>query len=406
VKTALPEAVRRAAELSNQLAAKAKTGTLTYEDVAMSPQQVQMPAANQPQQMPSGFQPQAAGAGAPGLGTPGFNPQPAEAPRPPTAAGAAQPQVITQPPQPQTPAPPEDPASEQRFRVLQGKYNAEVPRLHQEKKTLEQQNQALQNQLQATQALLAGLAQPPVTNQPPSNQSLVTEKEVKEFGGDLIDVMRRVAREEVVPRVRTLEEQFRPTQQTVQQIAPMVQQTVENSQRTAAELAHERMCNGLDAAVQDGHGNSIWESINQSPDFQAWLDQVDPYSGAKRGAMLVQAYESHDLPRVATFFTGFMKEHAAVAPTGQQQAPTPQGTPPAGTPAVSLASLAAPGTGVGGPVSAGAPNESGQQRVYTQAEIGAFYRDSQRGAYKGREAERAAIERDIFLAQKSGRVRP
>jgi len=403
---ALPESVRRSTELANQLAAKAKAGTLTLEDVSMTPGQVQMPGSPDRPPMPAGFQPQPAGTGVPGLGTPGFNPQPPAEPNAPRAAAPApQPAVPNQPAPVSQPAA-DDPAAEQRFKVLQGKYNAEVPRLHQEKKQLEQQLAQMQSQLNSTQSILANFAQPPVTQQAPQEQPLVTAQEVKEFGADLIDVVRRVAREEVVPRVRTLEEQFRPTQQTVQQMAPMVSQTAEDSRRTAAQVAHDQMCNGLDAAVTDANGNSVWEAVNQSPDFQAWLDAVDPYSGAKRGAMLVQAYESHNVPRVAAFFTGFMKEHAAVAPTGQQQAPTPQGTPPAGTPAVSLASLAAPGTGIGGPANAGAPNESGQQRVYTLAEISAFYRDSQRGVYKNREPERQALEKDIFLAQKSGRVRP
>ncbi len=401
---ALPESVRRAAELSNQLAAKAKAGTLTFEDTQMSPNQVQV-AAPQQQPMPAGFQPQAAGTGVPGLGSPGFNPQPPAEPNAPRAAAPPQPAAPNQPAPVSQPAA-DDPAAEQRFKVLQGKYNAEVPRLHQEKKAQAEQIAALQNQLQSTQQILANFAQPPVTNQPAQQPSLVTEQEVKEFGPDLIDIVRRVATEVVQPRIRTLEEQFRPTAAAVQQMAPMVQQTAEDSRRTSAQVAHETMCNGLDAAVTDGNGNSIWEAINDHPEFQAWLDQVDPYAGAKRGAMLSQAYGSHDVPRVAAFFTGFMKEHAAVAPTGQQQATAPQGTPPAGSPMVSLASLAAPGTGVGGPASAGAPNESGQQRVYTLAEISAFYRDSQRGVYKNREPERQALEKDIFLAQKSGRVRP
>lgn len=398
---ALPESVRRAAELSNQLQAKVKAGTVTFEDTQMTPQQVTLPPVAPA--MPRGFQPQAPGAGVPGLGTPGFNPQPAAAPTPPVAAVPNQPAPQSQP----AGAPPsEDPAAEQRFKVLQGKYNAEVPRLHQTNKQLSEHNQALQNQLQATQALLAGFAQTPAAAQPAPQPSLITDKDRKEFGADLIELVERVADSRVAPKIRTLEEQFRPVAQTVQQMAPMVQQTAENSQKTAADLAHEQMCNGLDQYVVDQNGNSLWERINESPEFQTWLAAKDPYAGLQRGAMLAQAYKSQDLPRVVTFFTGFMKEHAAVAPTGQQQAPTPAGQPQPGTPAVSLASLAAPGTGVGGPANAGAPNETGQQRVYTQAEIGAFYRDVHRGAYKGRDADKQAIERDIFNAQKQGRVRP
>lgn len=389
--SALPSRIQQQAALANQLAAKAKAGTLTFEDMNAAPSNVQMPAApNAQPAMPSTFQPQAAGPGVPGLGTPGFNPQSASTP---TQQGPAAPQA----------PPPEDPQAEHRYKVLQGKYNAEVPRLQQQTKELSQANQALQNQLASTQALLAGLGQqarPPVLQQQAPQPSLVTAKERTEFGEDLYDFVKRAAQEVVAPQVHSLEERFRPVAQTVQQLAPAVQQNREDTARIGAESAHEKMCNGLDDLAEG------WETVNASPEFHAWLDTVDPYAGAKRGAMLAQAYGSGDVTRVAAFFTGFTKEHAAVAPSGQQPQPAAQGTTPGATPNVSLASLAAPGTGIGGPAAAGTPNESGQQRVYTSAEIQAFYRDVQRGGYRGREADKQAIEKDIFLAQKQGRVRP
>ena len=394
---ALPESIRRQAELSNQLSAKLKAGTLTFEDTQMQPGQVQMPA--QPV-MPTGFQPQAAGTGVPGLGTPGFNPQPPTEPQRPAAPAAAAPAPAAPPPS--APVGNED-GSEHRFKVLQGKYNAEVPRLHKQTQEQDRQIRALQDQLTATQTLLASVAQQPAPAHVPQDPSLVTDKDTKEFGADLIDLVARVAQQTVAPKLRTLEEQFRPVASAVQQMAPQVQHTAQESQRTAAELAHEQMCDGLDANVVDKDGNSVWERVNESPEFQAWLTQKDPYAGIQRGAMLASAYRDHDLPRVVTFFTGFMKEHAAVAPTGQQQAPAPSGQTQQRTPQVSLESLAAPGTGVGGPTG-GAPNEPGQ-RVYTRAEIAAFYTDVQKGLYKNRLPEKEALERDMFNAGKTGRVR-
>ncbi len=388
--SALPNRIRQQAELANQLAAKAKSGTLTMEDVRSPTLTPAAPAPMGEQPMPKGFQPQPAGPGVPGLGTPGFQPQA------PTAPNAQAPAA------PNAPAPADDQA-EHRYKVLQGKYNAEVPRLQAQNKELSERFSAMQNQLSATQALLAGMGQQPQAPhlaQRPAQASLVTPKEVTEFGADLYDFVKRAAQEVVAPQVHSLEERFRPTAQAVQQMAPMVQQTAENQQRTTADVAHERMCDGLDYACEG------WETVNKSPEFQAWLDEVDPYAGAKRGAMLAQAYGSGDVTRVAAFFTGFTKEHAAVAPGQQQNAPAGQGTPPAPTPNVTLASLAAPGTGIGGPQAAGTPNESGQQRVYTQAEISAFYTDVRKGAYRNRVADKDAIERDIFLAQKQGRVRP
>ena len=338
--------------------------------------------------MPKGFQPQPAGDAVPGLGTPGFNPQPAAAPAPRAAA----------------PTPPQDDQAEHRYRVLQGKYNAEVPRLQAQLKDTQQRFESMQHQLNSTQQLLANLgsqqAQAPHLAQAAPQPTLVTPKEVTEFGADLYDFVKRAAAEVAQPMVHTLEERFRPVAQTVQQLAPAVQQNREDTARTSADMAHEKMCNGLDDLAPG------WETTNTSPEFQSWLDAVDPYAGAKRGAMLAQAYGSGDVTRVAHFFTGFQKEHAAVAPSGQQAQPAAQGTNPGATPNVSLASLAAPGTGIGGPGAAGTPNESGQQRVYTQSEIAAFYTDVRKGAYRGRDADKQAIEKDIFLAQKTGRVRP
>src|ERR1017187_9738752 len=113
--SALPNRIRQQAELANQLAAKAKSGTLTLEDINST-----VPAAEE--QMPKGFQPQPAGTGVPGLGTPGFNPQP------PTAPNSATAQAPALGVAPNQATPPADDQAEHRYKVLQGKYNAEVPR--------------------------------------------------------------------------------------------------------------------------------------------------------------------------------------------------------------------------------------------------------------------------------------
>ncbi|MFI5382313.1 MAG: hypothetical protein ACHRHE_23705, partial [Tepidisphaerales bacterium] len=142
--SALPESIRRQAELSNQLSAKLKAGTLTFEDTQMTAAGVQMPT--QPV-MPTGFQPQAPGPGVPGLGTPGFNPQPAATPEQLRAAGPATAQSTPNTPVTQQVQQPvgNDETAEHRFRVLQGKYNAEVPRLHKQTQEQERNIRALQD---------------------------------------------------------------------------------------------------------------------------------------------------------------------------------------------------------------------------------------------------------------------
>jgi hypothetical protein len=67
-----------------------------------------------------------------------------------------------------------------------------------------------------------------------------------------------------------------------------------------------------------------------------------------------------------------------------------------------LDALAVPGRGqVAAPPASGAPGK----RSWTGAEITAFYDQLRRGLWRGREAEFAAIERDMLTAQAEGRFR-
>ena len=360
---ALPTAIKEAAERADALQAKFKSGTLTVEDMG------------QPINAPTN----------PDIGTPkaGAAPAPAPAPAPPPAG---EPPVV---PPPETPAPPD---YQHKFNVLQGKYNAEVPRLHEQNRSLSAELQSMRQQLAATQGMVAALGQQQAGNPSPAPNAsgrLVKDEEIKEYGADLIDVIKRAAREAVLSEIDSMVNQrVAPVVHQVQQLTPAVQDV----QQKQALTAEQQLYASLDGAVPG------WEQINESQEFVNWLHQPDPYAGVPRGAMLAQAFQNGDVPRVAQFFTGFQKENAVVSPSGT--------TPPAAQaaiPAVSLAALAAPGTGNGGPP-AGAPNEAGR-RIYTVAEISEFYRDVQKGAYRGKVAQAQAIEKDIFLAQKQGRVR-
>lgn len=308
---------------------------------------------------------------------------------PPVAPAAAAPPV---PPVAPVAAPP--PSTEDwqhKFQVLQGKYNAEVPRLHQANRDLQVQMQTQGGQLTQMQALLAQMgqqAQPAV--QPP--RSLVTPDEIKAYGADLTDFVGRVAQQAVLPQVsQEIDRRIQPVAQRAEQGVQAVASVAQRQQQTSEDQLYTR----LDGMLPN------WEQVNESPAFHNWLSQEDPLSGQIRGAMLALAFQNGNAPRVAGFFNGFLKENAALSPASGSTPTAP--APAAATPAVSLQALAAPGTGTGGP-QAGAPNDAGQ-RTWTLDEIAAFYRDVQRGAFRGRDADRQALEKDIFLAQKSGRVR-
>ena len=79
---------------------------------------------------------------------------------------------------------------EQKYKTLQGMYNADVPRLN-------AQNREMQSRVSQLEQLLSTVNnQPAEPTPPPQSDPLITDADVKEYG-DSIDVMRRAAREEV-----------------------------------------------------------------------------------------------------------------------------------------------------------------------------------------------------------------
>lgn len=320
---------------------------------------------------------------------------------PPAGEPPATPPAASTPPAGEPAAPAAPPATppqegwEQKYKVLQGKYNAEVPRLQNQVREQQTQLQSFQSQLTATQNLLASLSAQretaPAASQPatpPPVTKLVKDEEVREFGADLIDVMRRVVREEQATLLPEIDRRVAPVAQRVDQVAQAAQhvgaRVAQNDQQSVLAM--------LAAAVPN------WQEMNEDPGFLEWLDQVDPFSGAQRGALLKQAYKAHDGSRVVAFFSGYLKEHAAVTPPA-----TPK--PPAAAPAApqrNLEQLVAPGT----PKTGAASTQDGSgKRVWSRAEIGAFYADVQAGRFKGTKEQRKQTEADIFAAQREGRIR-
>jgi hypothetical protein len=279
---------------------------------------------------------------------------------------------------------------EQKYRVLQGKYNAEVPRLqrqvNEQNSTLEQ----LKAQLTATQGMLSALANGRVAapagqgSAPAAPAKLVKDEEVAEFGADLTDFIRRVAQESVLPAV---DQKLQPVQQQVAEVRQTATKVVEQSHQSA----HERLLTTLDREIAG------WRQQNNDPAFLDWLEQPDPYSGMARGALLRQAYEGFDAPRIIAFFKGYRNEHAVVTP------PTPAAAP--ATPEASqrkLDDFVAPGTPKSG--TTGAQDGAGK-RIWTQAEIKRFYDDCTAGKYRNNLERRKQTEEDIVAAAREGRVR-
>lgn len=274
------------------------------------------------------------------------------------------------------PEPPPADTWEQRYRSLEGKYNAEVPTLNANVRSLQQQLANMQTVVTTMEVNRANTPPPPpapVQTQPVA----VDPKDAEVYGEDLVAAARRWARDEVAGEFSTLR----------QQIASLQGTTNEALQETRQESVKSHL---------DVHFPN-WQTVNQSNDFILWLKNTDPFSGVERHRQMIDAYRAGDGNRVLNFFQAFDREHTAITPAPGIQ-PT-QTAPAAGR--VPLENLAAPGRSRT-PAGNGAPNEP---QYFTNQEIAAFYRDVNAGKFNGRDADKARIEKDIVDAAANGRIR-
>lgn len=275
----------------------------------------------------------------------------------------AQPATPTPEPQAETPKPEVNEATwERRFKTLQGKYNAEVPRLNADLKELRAQVASL------TEKLTAKPAEP--------EKPLVTDKDVETFGGDLIDVIDRKAREVASKMVNAetarLEAENRELREQIEGVTE--RQVSTSKQAFFAELSRQ---------VPD------WEVMNADDGFLNWLAEPDPLSGQVRQEYLESAVHTNDVTRTAALFSAYK----------QLTAPPPQTVVP--DTRKELERQVAPGTSK---VSA-THSPPAAEKVWTTSEINTFFTDVAKGKYRDNPQEVQRIEQEIDLAVAAGRIR-
>lgn len=268
------------------------------------------------------------------------------------------PQANAEPQTPVEPTPPvETPAQapqpdpwEHKYRTLQGIHNRHVGDL---KARLAEQEQLL-TQLKAS-----------LENKPKQPEVQVDPKDAEVFGADMVDMVRRVT----LAAYAGVAEQF---DQRLTAIERHLQGTANAVAKTTDEIFLER----LKARVPD------FEAINTSDGFLAWLDEIDPIYGLPRQDALTKAGDARDAERVAAIFLAYkatIQPPTAPATTKLEKQVAPRNT-------------------------AAVPAPTQQRNTFTVAEVQAFYRAVQRGEFKGREAEAAAMEQTINAALAEGRI--
>jgi len=245
----------------------------------------------------------------------------------------------------------------------------------------QQQLSTQADRISALEQMIASMQAQPQARQETQEMSaerFLTPEEEQDYGSDFLDVVGKKAKQELLPIVKKYENEIASLKAQLAGVGNYV-----------AQDAQSRMMNSLDRDVPG------WREQNTDQDFLAWLALPDPYSGDIRHNMLKAAWERHDAPRVGAFFKGFLAEEAAYRPAGSETPAKPAGK-------VSLEDLAAPGRAKTAAASSSAPAE---KPIVTSAQISKFYADVASGRYAGRDEEKMRFEKQIFEAQREGRIR-
>jgi hypothetical protein len=157
-----------------------------------------------------------------------------------------------------------------RFDVLQGKYNAEIPALRQEIKTLTQKLAEQSTEGSAVQRAQTAMQE-------------LTPAEIEEYGPDLVNLIKKVA-----GSIAGKSDNFDDVKAEVAQMRDERHQD-----------AYARFMTDLEVQLPN------WREINADPAFLEWLSGTDMLSGAQRQQLLTDAEKARDAYRVVAIFKSF-----------------------------------------------------------------------------------------------------
>ena len=239
----------------------------------------------------------------------------------------------------------------QRFQTLQGKYNAEIPRMN--------------LQINALTEEMAKIKEHPVASEPvqenPATKSLKTDYP------ELYEGISAKVREEYKSLVDPLLQRIK---------------TLEEGNIRTSQSSYER---DLTRIVPN------WREVNNEPDFVAWLGTYEP-NGRTRYEMAMDALNRKDVDGTAYYFKAYLESKKPP----ESPAPPTQPIPPIEQPKKEKPLSVPRGGGANPPP---APPEE----TYTRADLIAHTREKIDGKWKGREDEwkKKEIKITKFLIKQS-----
>lgn len=184
----------------------------------------------------------------------------------------------------------------QKYATLRGKYDAEVPRLHQQVKELTDQMNAIRHEAEAAKKAEA--------EKPKEKVSYVTDADREEYGDDLIDFQRRVAKE----ASQEYEDRFEQQAKVIEQL----QQQISNTGSQVGEVGFTQKLNALVPGFDQLDNDERWV---------AWLNEYDPMTRGPRRDQAQAAFNAGDAEAVA-HYVGLFRESVEPVANGKSDRDT------------------------------------------------------------------------------------
>jgi len=252
----------------------------------------------------------------------------------------------------------------QKYNTLRGKYDAEVPRLHQQVRELTTRLDKLSKEKDA---------KPAEPTKAKEKVSYVTDADRAEFGEELIDVQRRVAKEVA----QDYEDRF-------EQQEAIIRDLQERLQKTGNEVGEMNFATRLHRLVPD------FAEVDADERWVAWLNEYDPMLRDQRRVLAQEAFNTGDAEAVAHYVKLFKQTLAEPEVESPTRAKRQRELEKQVTPNRSATSVKSNGSAA---------------KIYTEREVQGGWNKirelTKRGDYAGAEK----LEAELTAAYLEGRVR-
>ena len=253
---------------------------------------------------------------------------------------------------------------EQKYKTLRGKYDAEVPRLHQQVRDLNGKLEELAKSLEAK-------PEPPTKSK--EKVSYVTDADRAEFGEELIDVQRRVAQEVSQEYTERMEQQDAVIQKLQEQLA-----------KTGNDVGEMSFTQRLHSVVPD------FAEIDNDERWVAWLNEHDPMLRGPRRDQAAAAFQAGDAEAVLHYVNLFKESISEPETAPRQQRQT------------ELEKQVAPNRSANSVRTQSANQNS---KIYSPREVENAWTKVRTLNTKGKYADAEKLEAELTAAYMEGRVR-